>query len=201
MVCGYKFFTGDRLWRTHTGEIAPLWWTTLIFTHNYEHFFIPPVVVHQRTHYTQDLHYNIPSDQVIHNSLSGYMDCDGWHKSMSNFPSNCCYFPLNPQILFYDVHDIHLDDRSLDILIKHKIQLFILKAGDYVHDHPNDKIPNMKLNNLHSNERMKWTRQHVTLKSKPDHMNSVLVATWESFKLSSAAIAQNASKKTHIPPL
>ena len=34
----------------------------------------PPVVVFQITHYTQDIHYNIPSDQVIHNSPSGYMD-------------------------------------------------------------------------------------------------------------------------------
>ena len=79
------------------------------------------------------------------------MDRGGWHKFMSHFASNCCYSPINPQVLFYDGHDRHFDDRALDILFKHNIQLFILKAGDSVHDHPNDKGPNMKQNNMYGN--------------------------------------------------
>ena len=31
MVCTYKFFTGDRIWRTQTGEKAPFWCTSPIF--------------------------------------------------------------------------------------------------------------------------------------------------------------------------
>ena len=38
---------------------------------------------------------------------------------------------------------------------------------------------------------------HFTL----DHMNYVLVATWEAFKLTSATITLNDFKKTHTPPL
>ena len=79
IVCTYKFFTGGRLWRTHNGERAPFCCTALIFTRSDGQCFIPPVVVHRITHYTQDLHYNIPSDWVIHNSPSGYMDSDCRH--------------------------------------------------------------------------------------------------------------------------
>ena len=37
---------------------------------------------------------------------------------------------------------------------------------------------------------------HFTL----DHMNYVLVTTWEAFKLPSAKITHNAFNKTHTPP-
>ena len=88
------------------------------------------MVAHQRTHHTQDLHYNIPSDWVIQNSLSGYMGRDAWHKFMFHFASLCFSYPLNPQVLFYDVYDSSFDDRELETLHKHNIQSFILKAGD-----------------------------------------------------------------------
>ena len=65
---------------------------------------------------------------------------------------------------------------------------------------PNDNGPNMKLNNLYSNARMNWMRHHGTLKFTPVYMNSVLVATWEAFKLTSATITLNAFKKIHTPP-
>ena len=32
MVCTYKFFTGDRVWRNQTGERELFWFTALIFT-------------------------------------------------------------------------------------------------------------------------------------------------------------------------
>ena len=88
------------------------------------------------------------------------MDHGGWHKSMSHFASMCCSSPLNPQVLLYDGHDIYFDDRALDILFKHNLQSFIIKAGDSVHDQPNDNSPNMKLNNLYGNARMNWMRHH-----------------------------------------
>ena len=141
--------------------------------------FISPVVVHQITHYTQDLHHNIPCDWVIHNSPSGYMDHDGWHKSMSHFKFMCCSSPLNHKVLFYGVDDSHFGDRELDIIHIHNIQFFIFKAGDYVNDHPNNNCPNMKLNNYYGNERMNWMRHNGTLKFTPAHMNYFLVETWE----------------------
>ena len=90
MVYTYKFFMGSMMWRTHTSERAPFWCTSLIFTRDDGQCFIPPVVVHQSTHYNQYPHDNIPSDWVVHNSPSGYMDCDGWHESTTQFASMCC---------------------------------------------------------------------------------------------------------------
>ena len=200
MVCTYKLFTSYMLWRTHIGERAPLWCTYLIFTIAFGQCFVPRVVVYQKTHYTQDIHYNISSGRIIHNSPSGYMDNGGWHKSMSCFPSICFSSPLNPQVFFYDGHGRYFDDRSLDMLRKHNIQSLILKAGDSVHGHPNYNGPNMKLNNSYNNSRRNWMRHHVTLKFTPAHMNYYLVATCKAFKIASATITHNYFKKTHNPP-
>ena len=97
----------------------------------------PLVMVHQSTHYTKYIHYNIPSDWVVHNSLSGYMDRIGWHKSMAHCPSMCFSSPFNHQMIFYDGHDSHFYDSVLNILRSHNNQSFILKAGYSVHDQPN----------------------------------------------------------------
>ena len=175
MVCTNKFFTSYRVWRTYTGERSQFWCTALIFTRSDGQCFIPPVVGHQITHYTQDLHYNIPSDWDVHNSPSGYIDHDGWHKSMSHFSYMYFFSHLNPQLLLSGVHDIHFDDRALHIFCRHHIQYFILKACDYVHDQPNYDIPNMKLNHLHGIARMDWMGHHGPLKFTLPYMNFFLV--------------------------
>ena len=51
MVCTYKLFTGDKIWRRHTRERAPLWCTALIRTHANEQFLIPSVLVQYITRY------------------------------------------------------------------------------------------------------------------------------------------------------
>ena len=79
------------------------------------------------------------------------MDHNGWHKSMSHFYSMCCSSPLTPQVLFFDVHDIHFDDRAFDILLSHHIQSFILNTGDHMYDQPKYNGPKSKLNNLYVN--------------------------------------------------
>ena len=64
------------------------------------------------------------------------MDRDDWHKSMSHFPSICCSSPLNLQVLFYDGHDNHFNDRALDIICIQNIESFIFKSGSSVHEQP-----------------------------------------------------------------
>ena len=86
-----------------------------------------------------------------------------------------CSSTLNPQVLFYDCHNSHFDDRASDILRKHNIQSVILKTGDYAHGQPNDNGPNMKLKNLYGNARMSWMRQPVTLKFTPAHINYYII--------------------------
>ena len=88
------------------------------------------MIVHQATNYTQDLHYNIPKYWVVHNTLSRYMDRDGWMKAMMHSKTVCGANKLNPQVLLYDGHDIHFYDMAIDILHYHIIKPLVLKAGD-----------------------------------------------------------------------
>ena len=89
VICTYKFFTGQHIWKSQTGERAPFWCTDLILTIAYGQCFITPMIVHQGENYTQDLHWNLPSDWLVHCTPSGYMDMDGWMKAMSLFSSTC----------------------------------------------------------------------------------------------------------------
>ena len=155
----------------------PFWCTAIIFTHADGHFFISPVLVHQSNNYTQYIHHNIPNGWEFHNSPSGYMDYVGWLKPMDNLSSMCCSSSLNTQVLLYGGHSRNFNDRLLNILWSHHIHYFILKAGDSVHDHPNNNGPNLKLNNLNGDTIMNWTRKHWTLKFTTAHMNYVLVET------------------------
>ena len=111
------------------------------------------------------------------------------------------YYYLNRQVLFCDIHDSHFDDRSLKILQSCHTQSFILKSGDSVHDHTNNNFANLNLNSLYFNTIMNRMRNHVTLKFMPSNINSVLVKTWESFKLSFAKITQEDFNNIHIWPL
>ena len=69
-----------------------------------------------------------------------------------------------------------------------------------MHYQTNNNDPNMKLKNVDGNARMNWMSHHGTLKFTPTHMNSILVETWEAFKLSSATITQKYFNKTHLLP-
>ena len=78
------------------------------------------------------------------------MDRDGWMKAMSLFSITCKYSKMNPQVLFFDGHDIHFDDRVTHILQSFHISPFILKEGDSTNDQPNDNGPNLKLKRYYS---------------------------------------------------
>ena len=68
VVCTYKFFTGDCICESQKGERSPLWCTSLIFIRADCQRFTPPMIVHQAENYTQDLHWNLPSDWLVHNT-------------------------------------------------------------------------------------------------------------------------------------
>ena len=168
-----------------------------MFTHTDRYCLIHLAMVHRSTHYTQDIHYNIPSDFLVHNSPSEYMDYDGWNKYTAFFASMCCSSPINTQVLFYDGNDRHFENRELKILCSHHNQYFILNTGDSVHDQPNSNSTKLKLKILHGNARMNWMRKHGNLKFTLANMNDILVETWETFKISSATITSKTFKKTH----
>ena len=133
------------------------------------------MIVHQAENYTQDLHLNPPSDWLVHNTPSGYMDRYVWIKATSIFSRTCGASKLNSQVLFFDGHNSHFDKRATHLLRSHHISSFILKAGDSDNDQPNDNGPNLKLKRYYGIAKVKWHRQHGTMKFTPSHIHYVLV--------------------------
>ena len=67
------------------GEISQLWCKLLIFTQGDGKFFMPPIVVHQSKDYSQDTHFKILLDWIIHHKPSRYIDRDEWLKYINQF--------------------------------------------------------------------------------------------------------------------
>ena len=147
-----------------------------------------PVIIHQAENYTHHLHWNLPSDWLVHNTPSVYMYINGWMKAMSLFSSTYGSRNMNPRVLFFDVHDSHFDDRATHILRSHHISPFILKSGESTNDQPNDNGPNLKLKRYYGIEKVKWQRQHGTMKCNAAHIKSILVEMWHSFQKQSAYV-------------
>jgi hypothetical protein len=64
---------------------------------------------------------------VSHATPSGYMDRDGWYKTIDNFSKLSGASLGNPQFLFFDGHDSHWDADSLDLMKARHIEAFFLK--------------------------------------------------------------------------
>ena len=70
------------------------------------------------------------SKYLVCSFLPSELERDGCMKAMMNFNNVCVANNLNPQVLFYDDHAIHFNDRVVNILLYYHIKPFILKAGD-----------------------------------------------------------------------
>ena len=160
-----------------------------------------PVVANQANEYYQDLHHNIPLDCTVYHTPSGYMDIDGWLKSMTQFSNICGDSPVDNQIIFFDVHDSNFYNHALTQIKSKKIQPFILKAGDSINDHSNENGPKSKLKALYNILKAKWMPKYGTMRFKPHHMKSVLVETWDAFTVSYGNIIREIFSKTHLLPL
>ena len=97
----------EKIWKSQTGERFLFWCTAMIFIRAYGQWFMPPLIVRQSENYTQDLQWNLPSDWLVHNTPSGYMDRYGWMNTMSLFGRTCVASKLNKQFLFFEGHDRH----------------------------------------------------------------------------------------------
>ena len=64
---------------------------------------------------------------------------------MKDFSSVFRYSPINPEVLFYSGHNIHFDDREINALQSHHIQILILKTDDYVNYHSNNNGKNLRV--------------------------------------------------------
>ena len=117
MVRALKFspsalFQGKIMWKVQTGERAPFWCPYLYFQDLVEmlyasHCCSPIQGVLPRS---PSQH---PIDWTVYHTPYVYMSIDGCIKSMNQFSNICCVYPVNNQILFFDVHDSHFNNRDL----------------------------------------------------------------------------------------
>ena len=68
----------QRLFRTTTGEKAPLWVTAWLWTRADGRYFIPPSLVHQGSQLSEFQALGLPSDWIVHATPSSYQDRDGF---------------------------------------------------------------------------------------------------------------------------
>jgi hypothetical protein len=174
----------------------------LFFSHGDRQCFIAPTIVHQAADLTGDLLIGLPGNWVSHAPPSGYMDLDGWYKTISNFSKLSGASPGNPQFLFFDGHDSHWDADSLDLIAARHIEAFFLKAGDSKNNQPNDNGPNACLKGYYNEVKALWDVRWATTAYTPAFMNHVVADTWVLYKLRAASIIIGAfTAKTRIYPL
>ena len=145
----------EPICKSQIGDRAPFWCTYIIFTISYVQCFVSPVIFHQAANYTQDLHWNLPSDWLFHNMPSGYMDRYGWMKAVSLFSRTYGSSKFNQPVLLFDGHDSHFYDRATHLLRSPHISPFILKSSDSTNKHPNDNGPNLNLKRYYGIAKLK----------------------------------------------
>eukprot|EP00545_Synedropsis_sp_CCMP1620_P002775 CAMPEP_0119009844 /NCGR_PEP_ID=MMETSP1176-20130426/4633_1 /TAXON_ID=265551 /ORGANISM="Synedropsis recta cf, Strain CCMP1620" /LENGTH=491 /DNA_ID=CAMNT_0006962423 /DNA_START=277 /DNA_END=1750 /DNA_ORIENTATION=+ len=142
IVCTFKWCMTEKIWKTQTGERAPFWCSFLFFSRADGQSFIAPTVIHQGAEMSADFLLNLPGNWIVHASPSGYMDRDGWYKTIHNFANLSGASKSNKQFLYFDGHDSHWDADALELMDTKHVQSFFLKSGDSENDQPNDNGPN-----------------------------------------------------------
>ena len=188
LVCTYKFFQGQIMWKVQTGEFTPFWCTLLVFTISDGQCFMPPIFVHQSKEYSQYIHHNIPLDWTVHHTPSEYMDRYGWVKAITQLSNICSASPVNNQIIFFDWYNSHFVDSPLTQIQGRNIQTFILKPGDSINNQCNDNGTNSKLKALYNILKAKWMLKYGSTRFQPHNTNYVPVETWETFTVSDVNI-------------
>ena len=193
----YKLFPGELMRKVKYGECSPLWLTLLFFTQYDGKFFMTPIIVHQAKETSQYLHFNIPLEWTVHHTPYSYMDIYGWIKSMTQLSNVCGTSPINNQIIFFDGHASHFNDRALKYMDQQNIQPF----RNYGNGQNNDIRPNAKHKSHCSDATLAWLLKYGTTQILPHHMNSILMESWDAFKVSSSNIARDIYVKTDLPHL
>ena len=86
---------------------------------------------------------------------------------MNQFPTVC---GINNQIIFFNGHASHFDERVLRYMEDRNIQPFVLKLGDSGNDQPNDNGLNAKLNLYYNYAKASWILKYGKEKLLSHHM-------------------------------
>ena len=119
---------------------------------------------------------------------------------MTQLSNVCSAFPVNNKTILFDGHDRHFYDRVLMHMERQKIQPFVLKSGNYVSAQTNDNGLNVGLNSLYNYLKAVWMMKYGTKTFLPHPVKSVLVESWESFKVSARNTIRYRFAKTNLPP-
>jgi len=148
---------------------------------------------------------NVFGNWVTHATTSGYMDRDGWFKTIHNFTKLCGASESNPQYLYFDGHGSHWDADALDLMSSNDIYSFFLKAEDSENDQPNDNGPNAGLKDDYNDEKAEWLLKFPSRKFTPASMNAsmneVLTKTWAKLLCRAGPMIVKAFKNCKLHPL
>ena len=129
------------------------------------------------------------------------MDRYRWLTSMIQLSKVYGASPVNNQIILFDGHDSHFDNRSLIHVERRNMQPFILKPGDSANNHPNDNGKNSKHKSHYNEVKSAWIMKYVTRKFLPHYMNSILVESCDTFQVSDRKSIRDCFLKTKLLPL
>ena len=110
-------------------------------------------------------------------------------------------YPLNNQIIFFDGHHSHFDERALRHMEYQNIQPFILKSGDSTKYHSNDNLPNTKLKSCYNEVKSMWMLKNGKTNCLTHHMKYLVIKAYGAFKIPAGNIIWDIFVKTKLPPL
>ena len=111
------------------------------------------------------------------------MDIDGEIKPMNQLSTVCGASIVNNQIIFSNLCDSHSNEHALSYMWGQYIQPSLLKSHNYGNVQPNDNGTNEKLKSLYNDVNSSWMIKYGMEKLVTHHMNTILVKSWDTFKV------------------
>ena len=118
-----------------------------------------PIIVLEAASLTADLLTHIANNWIFHATLSGYMDHNGWYKTINLFTQQFGNNTTNKQIFHFYGHDSHF---SFILMAIKNVQPFNFKSGDSPNDQPNDNDPNTKIKACYNRALTEWKERDVS---------------------------------------
>ena len=95
-------------------------------------------------------------------------------------------------------HASHFDEHKIMHVERQNNQPFVLKAGYSFNDQPNENVPNTKIEYIYNEVKAAWILKYRAAIFLPQHMNSILVDSWGTFKVSDVNIIRDSFVKKKL---
>ena len=124
------------------------------------------------------------------------MDRNGWLKAISHFRYIYGSLVWKQQVIFFNRHEFQYDAHSFDIMTSNFIHKLILKAGNSKNSQPNYNGPTVALKAVYNRQNNYYREMFSAKKYLPPHINTVLVETFDDYKLDVARLIVIIFKKS-----